>query len=93
MNQAVKRMAALFVLLMMLCILPAQYTLADAPEEISRQTDELADGQENITEDEVPLMAGADESNRIFIWGGIAMVSVLAMITGYSSLSTEKVKK
>ena len=93
MNQAVKRMASLFVLMMMLCILPAQYISADAPEEISQQTDELEEGQENITEEEVPLVAGAGESRRMFIWGGIAMVSVLAMITGYSSLSTEKVKK
>ncbi len=53
---------------------------------------EASDGQEIIEDEEVPLAAPI-VNTTVFMWCGIAMVVVLASITGYASFGKEETAK
>lgn len=91
MNRVVKRMVAVLFCLMMLGVLPERYALAEAPEEM-QQAEQMTE-EEIIEEDEIPLAAGTRDGYKVFLWGGMAMVIVLTLITGYSSFEAVNMKK
>jgi|GEM_PF-3979574 len=93
MNQAVKRVIAVLFFMLMLCVLPTQYVLADVPEEMTQQTEQMTEEQESIEDEEIPLAASGVENYEVFLWGGMVMVILLAAITGYSSFETVNMKK
>ena len=97
MNKALRRFWAVLLLLVLVGVVPARGAGAEAAPESGvaselPQEEAPAEGQEIIEDEQVPL-AEPSVNTVMFMWCGIAMVVVLASITGYASFGKEEVAK